>query len=130
MNQAELEHIETDLLLEAIYRVYGYDFRNYARASIERRIRQFLSGSRCTSISELIAAVLHDPDFFARLAGNFSIPVTEMFRDPLVYKALREGVIPVLRTWPFAKIWHAGCATGEEVYSLAILLKEEDIYKK
>jgi chemotaxis protein methyltransferase CheR len=126
----DLESIEIDLLLEAIFRRYGYDFRDYARASIERRIRLFLSGSGCATVSEMIPRVLHEAEFFSRLAPYFSIPVTEMFRDPWVYRALREQVVPLLRTWPHIKIWHAGCATGEEVYSLAIVLKEEGLYER
>ena len=130
MKSTEIERIETDLLLEAIFQRHGYDFRSYARASIERRIRQFLSGSGCASVSEMIPRVLHDREFFSRLARYFSISVTEMFRDPFVYRLLRERVVPLLKTWPFFKIWHAGCATGEEAYSLAIVLKEEGIYDR
>lgn len=130
MKANELERIETDLLLEAIFQRWGYDFRNYARASIDRRIRQFVSAADCSSISEMIPKVLHDREFFSRLARHFSIPVTEMFRDPFVYRAIREQVVPLLRTWPHFKIWHSGCATGEEVYSLAILLKEEGAYER
>jgi chemotaxis protein methyltransferase CheR len=128
MDNARIEPLEIDLLLEAIFRRYGYDFRSYARASIERRTKQFLSVTGCASVSEMIPKVLHDKEFFSRLARCFSISVTEMFRDPFVYRAVREKVIPLLRTWPHLKIWHAGCATGEEVYSLAIVLKEEGIY--
>lgn len=130
MDHDKIEIIEIDLLLEAVFRRYGYDFRSYARASMERRIRQFLSGTECSSVAELIPRVLHDEDFFSRLVRYFSISVTEMYRDPLVYRAIREKVVPLLRTWPHVKIWHAGCATGEEVYSLAILLKEEGIYQR
>jgi len=119
-----------DLLLEAIFRRWGYDFRSYARASIERRTRQFLSETGCGSVSEMIPAALHDREFFAKLVRYFSIPVTEMFRDPFVYRAIRGKVVPLLRTWPHLKIWHAGCATGEEVYSLAIVLKEEGVYNR
>jgi chemotaxis protein methyltransferase CheR len=125
-----LDRIELTLLLEAIYQRYGYDFRAYALASIERRVRQFLISTDCKAISELIPLVLHDADFFSRLLGYFSIPVTELFRDPFVYKAVREKVITLLHTWPHIKIWHAGCASGEEVYSLAILLKEEGLYNR
>ena len=128
--KSKIEEIEIDLLLEAVYRRYGYDFRSYARASIERRIRQFLSKAGCASISGMISKVLNDREFFSRLARYFSIGVTEMFRDPLVYRAVREKVVPLLRTWPHFKIWHAGCATGEEVYSLAIVLKEEGVYDR
>ncbi|MBN2232105.1 MAG: protein-glutamate O-methyltransferase CheR [Deltaproteobacteria bacterium] len=130
MDHDKIEIIEIDLLLEAVFRRYGYDFRSYARASMERRIRQFLSVTECSSVAELIPRVLHDEDFFSRLVRYFSISVTEMYRDPLVYRAIREKVVPLLRTWPHVKIWHAGCATGEEVYSLAILLKEEGIYQR
>ena len=130
MKKSEIEQVEIDLLLEAIYRRYGYDFRSYARASIERRTRQFLSGSGCVSISEMIPKVLRDKEFFSRLARCFSISVTELFRDPFVYRAVREKVVPLLRTWPHVKVWHAGCATGEEVYSLAIVLKEEGVYDR
>ncbi len=128
--KSKIEKIEIDLLLEAIYRRYGYDFRSYARASIDRRVMQFLSTSGFSSVSEMIPKVLRHKEFFAKLARYFSISVTEMFRDPFVYRALREKVIPLLRTWPYFKVWHAGCATGEEVYSLAILLKEEGIYDR
>lgn len=130
MKKSKIEIIEIDLLLDAIYRRCGYDFRSYARASIERRIRQFLSSSGCATISEMIGRVLHDEHFLSRLVRHFSISVTEIFRDPFVYRALREEVVPLLRTWPRVKIWCAGCATGEEVYSIAILLKEEDIYDR
>jgi chemotaxis protein methyltransferase CheR len=126
----DLESIEIDLLLEAIFRRYGYDFRSYARASIERRIKLFLSSSGCSSISELIPHILRDKEFFSRLVRYFSVSVTEMFRDPSVYRALREKVVPLLKTWPHIKIWLAGCATGEEVYSLAIILKEEGLYDR
>ena len=130
MNPSELERLEIDLLLETVFRRYGYDFRGYARASIDRRVRQLLSSSGCTTVAELIPKVLNDAEFFSRLVRNFSIPVTEMFRDPAVYRAVREKVVPLLRTWPHFKIWHAGCATGEEVYSLAMLLKEEGLYER
>jgi chemotaxis protein methyltransferase CheR len=126
----KIENIEIDLLLEAIYRRYGYDFRSYARASIERRTRQFLSSSGCSNVSDMIGRLLHDEDFFSRLVQTFSVSATEIFRDPFVYRALREEVVPLLRTWPRMKVWCAGCATGEEVYSLAIVLKEEGIYDK
>ncbi len=130
MNDAEIEQIEIDLLLEAVYRRYGYDFRSYARASIERRTRLFLSKLGCASVSEMIPMILRDRELFSRLAGYFSIAVTEMFRDPFVYRTVRNEVIPLLKTWPHVKIWHAGCATGEEVYSLAIVLKEEGVYDR
>lgn len=130
MREPEAERIEVNLVLEAIYQRWGYDFRSYARASIERRIRQFLQGKEFSAASDMIPRVLEDREFATRLVRYFSIHVTEMFRDPFVYRAVREKVIPLLRTWPHFKIWHAGCATGEEVYSLAIVLEEEGIYNR
>lgn len=127
MTRKDIKQIEIDLLLEAMFQLHGYDFRSYARASIERRICQFASRSGCDTVSEMIPRVLHDKEFFSRLTWYFSIVVTEMFRDPPVYRAVRQNVVPVLRTWPHFKVWHAGCATGQEVYSLAIVLKEEGL---
>ena len=130
MKQSEIEDIEIDLLLEAIFSRYGHDFRQYAMASITRRVRQFLIKCGCTTISEMIPRLLRDETFFEQLLGQFSITVTEMFRDPSAYRSIRKNVVPLLRTYPFIKIWHAGCATGEEAYALAILLKEEGLYDK
>ncbi|MDJ0763153.1 MAG: protein-glutamate O-methyltransferase CheR [Myxococcota bacterium] len=120
----QIETMEVDLLLETLYRRYGYDFRSYARASIDRRIRQFIAGQHIGVISELIPRVIHDEALFCELAQHFSVSVTEMFRDPFVYRALREQVVPILKSYPFVKVWAAGCATGEEVYSLAIAMWE------
>jgi len=125
--QSAVENIEIDLLLEAVHQRYGYDFRAYARASVERRVRQFLSNCGCVTVSDLTGRMLRDEELFSRLVQYFSVPVTEMFRDPFVFKALRSHVVPLLRTWPHLRIWCAGCATGEEVYSLAILLREEGL---
>jgi len=125
-----VERIEITLLLEAIYQRYGYDFRSFALASINRRVRQFLSTSGICSISQMTERVLRDEGLISKLVQYVSIPVTEMFRDPFVYRAVREQVVPLLRTWPHVKIWHAGCATGEEVYSLAIVLKEMGLLKR
>ena len=124
------QNIEIQLLLEAVYLKYGYDFRNYAKASIKRRILHRLAMSGIASISEMQYKVLYDVNYFETLLLDLSINVTEMFRDPSFYQALRQDVIPVLRTYPYVKIWHAGCATGEEVYSMAILLKEEGLYDR
>jgi len=130
MTPGELEQVEISLLLEAIYSRYGYDFRSYAQASVARRLKQFQSSDGFASIAAMIPAVLHDPEFFARLVGQFTVAVTELFRDPFVFLAVRQKIVPILRTWPHIKIWHAGCATGEEVYSLAIVLKEEGLYDR
>ena len=126
----EVEELEIDLLLEAIHRRYGYDFRNYARGSLRRKVRQLVSSVGVNHVSELVPRLLHDPALFSRVVGAFSTPVTEMFRDPPFFRYMRESVIPYLKTWPFIRIWVAGCATGEEVYSLAILLREEGIYER
>lgn len=121
----QLERLEIDVLLEAIHRHYGYDFRNYAQASLRRRILQCVQAENLTRVSELIPRVLHDPGFFSLFLQHMSVGVTSMFRDPAVYRAIRRVVIPFLKTFPFVKIWHAGCSSGEEVYSMAILLQEE-----
>ena len=130
MPDTAVARIETEILLEGIFRRWGYDFRNYARGSLMRRLsrRAELSGMR--RLSEMLPRLLYDEDFFNLLLQDMSVTVTEMFRDPPYYRALRERIVPVLRTYPFVKIWHAGCATGEEVYSTAILLKEEGLYDR
>ncbi len=130
MKPDDIESIEIDLLLSAVFRRYGHDFQNYARASVSRRIRQFLPQAGCQRISQLIAKILYDEDFFREFLIQFSIPVTEMFRDPPMYRSLRENVVAVLKTYPSVRIWHAGCASGEEAYSLAILLSEEELFNK
>jgi len=126
----EMEELEIDLLLEAIQRRYGYDFRDYARASLRRKVRQLAATVGVGHISELVPRLLHEPELFSSVVGAFATPVTEMFRDPLFFKYLREVIVPYLKTWPFVRIWVAGCATGEEVYSLAILLREEGISER
>jgi chemotaxis protein methyltransferase CheR len=130
MNSDEIEKIELELFLEAIHYRYGYDFRHYARASIRRRVRHILGKSGHQRISDLIPLLLYDEQFASNAIYDFSITVTEMFRDPDFYRAVRHTVAPYLKTFPFIKIWVAGCATGEEVYSLAILLQEEGLYNR
>lgn len=119
--------LEIHLLLEAIHLKYGYNFHNYSQAHLKRRILGRLSRSKLSSVSEMLHKVIHDPDFFHTLLLDLSINVTEMFRDPKFFVALREEIIPVLKTYPYVKLWHAGCSSGEEVYSMAILLKEEGL---
>jgi chemotaxis protein methyltransferase CheR len=121
------ERIEIDLLLEAIQRRYGYDFRGYALASLRRRLWHRAYGEGLQTLSGLQERVLHDPTCMDRLLRDLSINVTEMFRDPSFHRALRERVFPLLRTHPFIRIWNAGCSTGEEIYSLAIALREEGL---
>jgi chemotaxis protein methyltransferase CheR len=126
----ELERLELELLLEAIHQRYGYDFRGYARASLRRRLwrRADLEGLR--SLSGLQERVLHDPLCMERLLADLSINVTAMFRDPGFHAALRESVLPIVRTSPFIRIWVAGCSSGEEVVSLAIALREADLLER
>lgn len=130
MNTIKAETIELNLLLEAIFMTYGYDFRNYSKASIRRRVLSFLSECDCDTISALQHEILYHPAFFEKLLFKLSVNVTQMFRDPDFYRALKKQVFPELRKKETIKIWHAGCATGEEVYSLAILLKEEGLYER
>jgi chemotaxis protein methyltransferase CheR len=126
----DLEEIELSLLLEGVYRRYGFDFREYAAASLRRRVWRRVYAEGLTSISALQDRLLHDPVSMERLLLDLSINVTAMFRDPSFYVAFREKVVPALRTYPFTRIWVAGCSTGEEVYSLAILLQEENLYDR
>ena len=126
----DVEEIEVALLLEAIYRRYGFDFREYAPASLKRRVWRRVHAEGLETISELMARVLHDPVCMERLLLDLSINVTAMFRDPSFYAAFREQVVPLLRTYPFTRVWVAGCSTGEEVYSLAIVLDEEGLLER
>ena len=122
--------LEIQLLLEALYQRYHYDFRHYARASIKRRLVQARDQLGFASISAIQDRVLHDPEIVPRLLGYLTVQVSEMFRDPSYYRALREKVLPHLRTYPSLKVWIAGCSAGEELYSLAILFREEGLYER
>lgn len=125
-----IEDIEIQLLLDALYRHYHYDFRHYARASIKRRLLQARSQWGYDSISDIQSAVLHDESILPRLLNFLTVQVSEMFRDPSYFRALREKVLPHLRTYPSLKVWVAGCSHGEELYSLAILFEEEGMSDK
>ena len=129
-DELELERIEIELLLEGIHRHYGFDFRQYAPASLRRRLRRRMDGEKVETISALQNLLLHDPAVMERLLLDLSINVTAMFRDPTFFLAMREKVVPLLRTYPFSRLWVAGCSTGEEVYSLAILLAEEGLTER
>ena len=122
-----LEDLELRLLLDAVYEHYGYDFRGYARSSLKRRVWRRVTEERLDTITGLAERVLHDPAALERMLLDLSISVTSMFRDPGFYVALRTKVVPLLRTYPFIRVWNAGCATGEETYSLDILLREEGL---
>jgi chemotaxis protein methyltransferase CheR len=126
----EVEDLELQLLLEGVYRRYGFDFREYAPASLRRRVWRRVHAEGLTTISALLARLLHDPASMERLLLDLSINVTAMFRDPTFYVAFREKVVPLLRTYPFTRIWVAGCSTGEEVYSISIVLREEEIHDR
>ncbi|HEX9151114.1 MAG TPA: CheR family methyltransferase, partial [Flavobacterium sp.] len=130
MRHKDISDLEISLLLEAIYRKYGYDFREYSQAHIRRRIMNRMALSGFEDIAHMQSQVLNNEAFATELLQDLSITVTEMFRDPAFYRSVREKVIPILKTYPFIKIWHAGCATGEEAYSMAILLQEEGLYDR
>ena len=119
--------IERRLLLEAIYLRFGYDFRHYAAASIKRRLRAAMAHLGCATVSQLQDRVLHDEHVFPALLDFLTVPVSDFFRDPPYFVALRQHVVPLLRTYPSLRVWVAGCSTGEEAYSLAILLHEEGL---
>ena len=126
----DLERLEIELLLEGVFRHYGFDFRAYAYASIRRRLWKRVEGEGLRTVSALQDRILHDPEAMERLLLDLSVNVTAMFRDPSFYQEFRERVVPLLRTYPFIRIWHAGCSTGEEVFSMAILLEEEGLYDR
>ena len=121
---------EVDLLLKDLVEQHGYDFTEYSRASLKRRINRFFILGKFPSFAELRYKLKHHPDFLKEFIEQITVNVTEMFRDPSFYKTLREKVLPRLGTYPLIRIWHAGCSTGEEVYSMAILLQEINLYHK
>jgi chemotaxis protein methyltransferase CheR len=127
---AAREEIEIDLLVEGIFRLYGFDFREYARSSLRRRIRHAVEAERTGTISALQDRILHDRGCFDRVLPRLSVNVSAMFRDPSFFLAFRTQVVPLLRTYPFVRIWQAGCSTGEEAYSIAIVLEEEGLYDR
>ena len=130
MRNIDSSEFEFSSLLEAVYQKYGYDFREYSQAHIRRRIKNRMVMSGLDNIAQMQSKILNDNLFAANFLQDLSITVTEMFRDPGFYKSLRENVIPILKTYPFIKIWHAGCSTGEEAYSMAIILQEEGLYDR
>jgi chemotaxis protein methyltransferase CheR len=127
VNEADLFDLELKLLLEAIFQRYHYDFRQYALSSLRRRVRHAMARFNCEHIGDLQRRLLHEPDLFAQAMQFFTVQVSEMFRDPEYFSTLREHALPVLRTYPSIKLWVAGCSTGEEVWSLAIMLREEGL---
>jgi chemotaxis protein methyltransferase CheR len=127
---SKLEDIELQLLLDGIFQYYGFDFRNYARASLKRRIRRVLESEGLIQISALQNLVLHDPEAMRRMLLSITVNVTSMFRDPSFFLAFRQQVIPLLHTYPYIRLWHAGCSEGQEVYAMAILLQEAGLYDR
>ncbi len=121
---------EVELLINELAERYGYDFTNYARASLRRRVIRLLTMDRIPSFAELLYRVKNDADYLSHIIEGLTVNVTEMFRDPAVFSLIRQEVLPVLATHPFIRIWHAGCATGEEVYSMAIMLEEANLLNK
>ncbi len=131
MNSAfSLSDQDIDLILKDAHILYGYDFTNYSRASLKRRLTRLITADHFISFAEFRYRVRQDRDYFKRFVEEITVNVTEMFRDPHFYRTLREDVLPVLATSPLIRIWHAGCSTGEEVYSMAILLKEANLLHK
>jgi chemotaxis protein methyltransferase CheR len=122
--------VEYRLLIDAIYELYHYDFRNYAQASLRRRLKTAMSRFHCRTLSQLQDRLIHEPQLFPNLLDYLTVQVSEMFRDPTYFRALREQVVPLLRTYPSLKVWVAGCSAGEEAYSLAILLREEGLLSR
>ncbi len=129
-HQRKTAEIEQQLLIEAIYLRYHYDFRGYAQSSLKRRLQAALTRFDCETLSQLQHRLLHERAVFPALLDYLTVQVSDVFRDPEYFRALREKVVPLLRTYPSLKIWVAGCSTGEEVYSLAILLREEGLLER
>ncbi|MFT3824817.1 MAG: protein-glutamate O-methyltransferase CheR [Chitinophagaceae bacterium] len=130
MQHSYVSNENMEMLLGDVLEKYGYDFTDYARASLKRRLNRLFVLDRFVSFGEFRYRLLSDAEYFKRFVEEITVNVTEMFRDPAFYKALREQVLPVLSTRPFIRIWHAGCSTGEEVYSMAILLQEAGVLHK
>jgi chemotaxis protein methyltransferase CheR len=130
LNALKIEDIEIQLLLEGLYQRYHYDFRHYAFASLKRRLKQAREQMGFRSFSALQESLLHDPGMLARMLGYLTVQVSEMFRDPSYFRAIREKVVPHLRTYPSLKVWIAGCSSGEELYSFVILFREEGLEQR
>ena len=130
MERTILKDEELDLLLNELFAIYGYDFTNYAKASLKRRVNRLMVIDRLPSFAELLYRMKNDAAYLTHLIEELTVNVTEMFRDPLTFKTIREHVMSVLATHPFIRIWHAGCSSGEEVYAMAILLEEANLLHK
>lgn len=124
------EAIEIDLVLEALLKKSDFDYRNYSKSHIKRRLNHRLAVSGYGRYSDMIPDIIYNDEFLAKILSDLSINVTEMFRDPIFFKVVKEKIFPYIKTYPFVKLWHAGCSSGQEVYSMAILLKEDNLYDK
>jgi chemotaxis protein methyltransferase CheR len=125
-----IQYEELEILLNDLYTRYGYDFTEYSKASLQRRVQRLFAMDKFPSFAEFRHRLQHDPAYFRRVVEEVTVNVTEMLRDPSFYRTIRGTILPVLATYPFIRIWHAGCSTGEEVYSMAILLKEAGLLHK
>lgn len=125
-----IEDIELEVFINDVYEYYGFDFGNYSRASLKRRVNRIYQIDGLVNFYEFLSKVKYDPEYFKRVIDEITVNVTEMFRDPSFYKVVRNEILPLLATKPFIRLWHAGCSTGEEVYSMAILLKEAGLLHK
>src|SRR3984885_3510803 len=130
MDTDTIRYDELEILLNDIFTRYGYDFTEYSRASMQRRVQRLFSVDKFSGFEEFRHRLNDDPQYFRRFVEEITVNVTEMLRDPSFYRTLRSTILPVLATYPFIRIWHAGCSTGEEVYSMAILLKEAGLLHK
>ncbi|WP_233843713.1 protein-glutamate O-methyltransferase CheR [Dyella sp. 2HG41-7] len=130
VDASELDSIEVELFVRALDKRHGYDFSQYSPASFKRRVRQLANQLECKTISGLIERVMHEPQLLPNVLETLTVPASDMFRDPTVFRALREKILPMLASYPHINIWQAGCAHGEEVYSLAILLEETGLYDR
>src|SRR5437867_11126820 len=130
VRRRDLEAVEIDLLAEGLYQAYGFDFRRYSRPSLRRRLWRRVEAEGVRTIAGLLERVLHDQGAMQRLLGDLSVNVSAMFRDPGFFRVFRDKVVPLLRTYPFLRVWNAGCSTGEETFSVAILLKETGLYDR
>jgi chemotaxis protein methyltransferase CheR len=130
MDTPELENMEVELFVQALQRRHGYDFSQYAPASLKRRVQQLAQQLQCRTVSGLIERVIHEPQLLPNVLNGLTVPVSDMFRDPLMFRTVREQLLPLLASYPQINIWQAGCAHGQEVYSLAILLEEAGLYDR
>lgn len=129
-SEIQLEDMQLESILNDLFDIYGYDFTDYSRASIKRRVQRMISIDKPVSFAEFRFKLRSSQEYFNRFVEQVTVNVTEMFRDVSFYKTMREEILPVLSTWPLIRIWHAGCSTGEEVYSMAILLHEANLLQK